>query len=487
MNLFSRRKVLGSIFGAALGSLLLPVKRVSELLHLKATGIAALVEGQKSNSPFAERDSIRPRGIVKIKPVYIAIKVNFPWSYPNTPLSRQQVEERTRQLADRFKENSKVDFVRLETPLIIAEHSDFRKLKAELSYDTDALLVGGERLPLIDYSLSRIGLPLIWGQADVNFLRGLRVKKVLSESKVLYFGEYPSDSIRYTNSPRHLFNCEDRFGIRVRQIDTHEFYSLFDSHKEDKVRKELENWRKDFDETSQTDESHKLSLVKDEKDLLDATRIYLTFRDLVLSEDANGICVNCNKLWIQNRKHIFPCLAYDRLISEGIMCACEGDMGNMVSSLILNAVSGDQPVLQGNTRWRPDEGIIYIQHDIIPFSMARTKHKIRNYHAKGWGVTAYAEIDNQNGPMTVININSGFSKVGVVEGKIRDSYEPTDKEASEGACRFRVNMTIRGDLMKAQPVLNVGSQHNAMTFGHWLPALEEAGKLLDLEVVHLEY
>jgi len=35
------------------------------------------------------------------------------------------------------------------------------------------------------------------------------------------------------------------------------------------------------------------------------------------------------------------------------------------------------------------------------------------------------------------------------------------------------------------PNLIVGSQHISMTYGHWLNALMEAGKLLNLEVLHL--
>ena len=476
MNIFSRRKVLGSISGVALGSFLLPVKSVAAVLNLGASGI----------SGFTEKKGLLPRGIVKVKPVYVGVPRNFPWSYPNKPASMQELETRTREMVDRFKNSLDVGFVKVEPPLIVRENADFRKLKAELSYDTDALLAGGPMSPLEDYSLSRLGLPVIRRETNSDFLRGLRVKKVLSESKVLYVGEYPSFSIRHDAGPRHLFSCEDRFGVRARQIEMIEFYRLFDSFKEAEVRKELASWRKSFDEVSETPESHKCSVVKSEKDLLDVTRVYLALRALALKEDANGICVNCNRMWIQDRRHIIPCLAYDRLIDEGIMCACEGDMGNMISSLILHAVSNDQPVLQGNTRWHPDEGIIYIQHGVIPLTMARTKHKIRNYHAKGWGVTAYADIDNVGGPMTVINIDNEFSKVGVVEGKIGDSYEPNDEEARGGACRFRVNMTVNGDIYKAQPVLNVGSQHNSMTFGHWLPALKEAGMILDLEVIHLE-
>ena len=88
------------------------------------------------------------RGIVKIKPVYIGITYYFPWSYPNAPLTMQEAEKSAQEMVERFKENLEVDFVEVEAPLIIKEHADFRKLKAELSYDTDALLVGGSRTPL---------------------------------------------------------------------------------------------------------------------------------------------------------------------------------------------------------------------------------------------------------------------------------------------------------------------------------------------------
>jgi L-fucose isomerase-like protein len=388
-------------------------------------------------------------------------------------------------MVENFRKNQDVKFLKIEKPLIVRDHASFRAIKSELSYDIDALLVDGSITPLEDYSLAKLGLPIIRRQADTDFLRGLRVKKILSESKIIYVGEYPSFSIRHDAGPRHLFSCEDRFGVRVRQIEMIEFYSIFDSLRDDLVRKELTIWRKSFDETSVIPDAYKCSKVTKEEDLLDAVRVYLTLRKIVQREDANGVCVNCNRMWIEGRRHVIPCLAYDRLIDEGIMCACEGDMGNMISSLILHAVSTDQPVLQGNTRWHPENDLIYIQHGVIPLTMARSKHKIRNYHAKGWGITAYADIDNVDGPMTVVNIDNKFSKIGVIEGNILGSREPTDSEAREGHCRFRVNMSVNGDIYKAQPVLNVGSQHNSMTFGHWLPALKEAGSLLDLEVVCL--
>jgi len=41
---------------------------------------------------------------------------------------------------------------------------------------------------------------------------------------------------------------------------------------------------------------------------------------------------------------------------------------------------------------------------------------------------------------------------------------------------------IERGIVKIKPV---GSQHFSMTFGHWLPAMIEAGDLLGFEVQHL--
>ena len=111
--------------------------------------------------------------------------------------------------------------------------------------------------------------------------------------------------------------------------------------------------------------------------------------------------------------------------------------------------------------------------------------RMAEFHIEGFGRLADLSVRDIPPGLSIVLGDNEAGKM--IEGKIRDSYEPNDEEARGGACRFRVNMTVKGDLLKAQPVLNVGSQHNAMTFGHWLPAIEEAGKLMDLEVVHLEY
>ena len=416
------------------------------------------------------------RGIVKIKPVYVGIhhyrdvygsvcSADVTGTPPFPAPTIEQLEKATNGMIDGFKNRLEVDFVEVDKPLIIKEHEDMRKLPGELTYDTSALLVGTYgAVPLETRALSQYGLPIIRG-ASTNFLRALRVKKFLKQSKFLYIGEIPSLSA--PNGPYDFPAVEERLGVRVRHIESNEFYRWFDRFSKEKVKKELEKWSQDFDQV----------VEPDEHELMNATRVYLALRHLCEREDANGLTVNCGRF--TEERPVVPCLAFDRLIDEGIMCACEGDITAMLSSLIIHAVSG-QSMLMGNFGYRPGhseakEGEITIEHDIIPLSMAKTGFRVRDYHGRKFGVTGYAEIKNE--PMTLLNVDKSLKKISVLEGNIKSSEDGIH-------CRIIVHMSVDGDIRKVPQVI-VGSQHVSMAFGHWLSALKETGEILGFEVRHL--
>ena len=418
------------------------------------------------------------RGIVKIKPVYIGL-YHYRERYgsvcspdvkgtPQVPkVELREMMGEAQKLVKRFKEKIRLDFVDVKEPFIISSHRDLRRLPENLTYDDDALLVGSMGgNPLEIYTLSLIGLPIIRGETTEDFIRALRVKKFLRQSKFLYIGEIPSFSAPY--GPWDFYAIERRFGVRVRHVETNEFYRYYDRIPDDAVKGELEKWRGDFERI----------LEPSEEDLMNAVRVYLTLRYLCEREDANGVTINCGRF--TEERPVVPCLAFDRLIDEGVMCACEGDITAMLSSLMLHAVSG-QPVLMGNFGYEPgrfeaEEGEVTIEHDIIPLSMASTKYTIRDYHGRGFGVTGYADI-KAGEPMTLLNMDSSLSKILVVEGWVKRSEDGIH-------CRIIIHMDVKGDVEKL-PEIIVGSQHISMTYGHWLNALKEAGKLLNLEVLHL--
>lgn len=416
------------------------------------------------------------RGIVKIKPVYVGIhhyrdvygsvcSADVTGTPPFPAPTMEELKESTEKMVKGFKNNLEVNFVDIDKALTVKEHKDMRKLPTELTYDTDALLVGTYgAVPLELRTLSMYGLPIV-RNANTNFLRALRVKKFLKESKFLYIGEIPSFSA--PNGPYDFPMIEERFGVRIRHIESNEFYRFFDRFSEEEVKEELDNWKKDFDEV----------IEPDEHELTNATRAYLALRYLCDREDANGLTVNCGRF--TEERPVVPCLAFGRLIDEGIMCACEGDITAMLSSLIIHAVS-EQPMLMGNFGYRPGhfeakKGEVTIEHDVVPLAMTKTGYTVRDYHGRKFGVTGYSDVKNE--PMTLLNVDKSLNKVSVLEGTVKSSEDGIH-------CRLIVHMDIDGDISKVSEVI-VGSQHVSMAFGHWLDSLKEAGKILGFEVRHL--
>jgi len=418
------------------------------------------------------------RGIVRIKPVLIGIphyreihgsvcSPDVEGTPPVTAPEQEELQQRARQLANNFSQHTDADFLQIDEPLVVKEHADLRRLSGDLTYDTDALLVESVGdAPLILRTLSRYGLPLIHGKTAEAYLRALRVAKFLRESKFIYVGEIPSFSA--PNGPWDFAALEQRLGVRVCHVETNKFFRWFDRLAGEPVEAQLDQWRHDFEQV----------LEPTQEDLLQATRVYLALKQLAATEDANGIAVNCGSL--TEERPVVPCLAFARLIDEGIMCACEGDITAMLSSLVIHAVS-QQAVLMGNFgsssgQFEAAEGEVTIEHDVIPRSMAGKGFTVRDYHGRRFGVTGYAPI-RADQPMTLLNINAELRRMSVLQGIVKSSEDG-------GHCRVIVHMSVDGDVHRVPEVI-VGSQHVSMAFGHWLDALEEAAKLLGMGLQHL--
>lgn len=417
------------------------------------------------------------RGTVRVKPVYVGIhhysdvygSVCSPDVEGTPPIdapSSGELRGSARAMVERFLDGTGAAFVEVEDPFVVEKHHDLRQFASELTHDVDALLVGsaGNR-PWERFTLSQYGLPVIHGPVSESFLRALRVKRFLRHSKFLYIGEIPSFSA--PDGPYDFQSIEERLGVRVRHVETNEFYRHFDSFEEEEVAAELDNWQQGFAAVEPTRES-----------MLDATRVYLALRHLCRREDANGVTINCGRF--TEERPVVPCLAFDRLIDEGIMCACEGDITAMLASLMLHAVS-EQPVLMGNFGHRKGmfeagSAEVTIEHDIIPASMAAERYTVRDYHTRGFGVTAYADIKPEE-PMTLLNLDSSLDRIVAVEGETKGSEDG-------GHCRIIIHMSVEGDVARLPQVL-VGSQHMSMAFGRWLQALGEAAGLLGMGLAHL--
>ena len=275
-------------------------------------------------------------------------------------------------------------------------------------------------------------------------------------STTLYIGEL---------QPEWDFDdIKTRFGLRILHIKSDEFFSAFDSLSDTVVTKELEKWRSSF-----------IKIIEPSgQDLMNATRTYIVLRNLCKIHGAESFAFNCLTLH-SGRCEAIPCLAFARLMDEGIVCACEGDISSLIALIMLTAASG-KPSIMGNVRVlqakHPLKGFeIAIEHCILPLSISNCPgFVVRDHHGRGHGVTGYATIKTGE-PATVLIIDSLLKKASIFEGVVSGSAEGE-------SCRIGIRIASN-NLTNESPALIYG--HASLTIGNWSEEIVAASEFFGLE------
>ncbi|MBM3707753.1 MAG: hypothetical protein FJW61_05155 [Actinobacteria bacterium] len=283
-----------------------------------------------------------------------------------------------------------------------------------------------------------------------------KIIEILKGSTALYIGEL--------RQQWDFDDIQNRFGLKILHIKSDEFFSAFDSLNDAVMTEELEKWRSSF-----------IKIIEPSKqDLMNATRTYIVLRNLCKIYGATSIAFNCLTLH-SGRYEAIPCLAFARLMDEGIICSCEGDISSLIALIMLTMASG-KPSIMGNVRVLqanyPMQGFeIAIEHCILPLSISNCPgFVIRDHHGKGHGVTGYATIKTGQ-PATVVIIGSLLKKASIFEGVVSVSEEGEN-------CRIGIRIASN-NLTNELPALIYG--HASLTLGNWSEVIISACEFFDLD------
>lgn len=239
----------------------------------------------------------------------------------------------------------------------------------------------------------------------------------LAQGTSLYIGDEQAE--------RNPADIESTFGLRIARVTREQFYEALAACRQSDAESELLDWEMYF--------AHVVGPSRE--DLLNATKVYLTLRQLCQVKSAHSLAMNCGPMW-NERPDVVPCLAFARLMDEGIICACEGDLSSLLALRALHLASGEAPIM-GNFSLCDSEHShtdAAINHCIIPRSWSNTgSFTVRDYHGRGFGVTGYAETDVGT-PITLVRIDRELKNASVYEGTVVGS--------DEGTCRVRITVRL---------------------------------------------
>jgi len=159
----------------------------------------------------------------------------------------------------------------------------------------------------------------------VTAIRPIRAIHRLRESKILYLarGDRPPD-------PKYVAAVKKRFGVEIKNIKYKQLAKAYKAADDAEVKADAKRW---------VAEAEKIVEPK-QKDIEDASRMYIALRDLLLAEKAQAITIDCLGIGLMDKGLAYPCFGFSRLNSMGLCGICENDLKSTLTFLIVYYLSG---------------------------------------------------------------------------------------------------------------------------------------------------
>lgn len=196
-------------------------------------------------------------------------------------------------------------------------------------------------------------------------------------------------------------------------------------------------------------------------ELFDVARVYLALKQIVSNHALDALSVRCFD-FVHSRKTT-GCFALARLMDEGVIAGCEGDLVSTVGLLWAHELLGVTPWMANPAQLDPTHNALVLAHCTVPCTLVES-YRLRSHFESGLGVGIQGTL--AAGPVTVLRIGGKLmDQLWLSEGEILRSGD------AENLCRTQVEIRlIRGgtvsDLLR-RPLGN----HLVLVFGHHLERL----------------
>jgi len=299
-------------------------------------------------------------------------------------------------------------------------------------------------------------------RAFESFLATRKAVRRLKETTLGVFGSPSPWLIECTTDYRLL---EDKLGLTIKHID---LLTLYKEHQEVSRSAAEDVAKRIVDSVGGLKEPSYETLVE-------ATKMYLATKKIVEKERLDALTVKCFEIIpIVNNT---MCLTVSKLIDEGVIAGCEGDINAAVSMIILNYLT-NQPVWLANPASVDYErNTITLAHCTVATSLISDPKKIilRSHFESGRGISIQGPV--RKGKVTLIRLGGPrLDNMMILSGEIVD----TDMNYGY-MCRTQVEVKLNGSAVNFLDE-SLGN-HLAMVPGDVVQRLVEVCDLLQIRPV----
>ncbi len=280
--------------------------------------------------------------------------------------------------------------------------------------------------------------------------RNLNVYKKFSETNIGLIGQ-PSDWL-IASSPESS-TVFSTWGIKVKKYDVSQLQKIYHEITDNKIHDDYKTFTNNA----------KNIFGPGKKELLDSIRIYSAIKTLVHENNLDSVSLRCFDI-VTNEKTT-GCFALSKLIDEGIIAGCEGDLVSTIGMLWVYFMFAKYPWMANPSRVDLNENRLILAHCTVPRNIV-SEYNIRSHFESGIGVGIQGKIEK--GPVTILRIGGkDLKSIWLAEGEIiNNSYE-------ENLCRTQVEVRLH-DRNKLKDLLqNPLGNHLILVHGFHAEELEE--------------
>jgi len=245
----------------------------------------------------------------------------------------------------------------------------------------------------------------------------------------------------------------------------------------------------EFNRTEATDAVKKLAgaCLKNAKkvveptkaDVLDAAKTYFVLKQIIKTEEADAVMMDCLPGLKKPHKHPPPCMGFMSLRDEGIAAGCQADLNATLTMMLVQQLF-DKPGFQQNASMETEKNHYFGAHCTCASKLNGTTAPSEPYilmsHAEaGWGCVPRV-LWRVGQEVTMAQYLSGETPaMHIYSGKVVGCPDipPT------GGCRTNVEMTIN----EVDDVCDVKGMHQIIFYGNYAKQLRMFCQLYGINVV----
>ncbi|MCX8038663.1 MAG: twin-arginine translocation signal domain-containing protein [Candidatus Sumerlaeia bacterium] len=294
----------------------------------------------------------------------------------------------------------------------------------------------------------------------VDAMRPVRAMRRMRESRLVYLNTNPYN-------PKNAEKIKAALGTEIVSTDPKRFNALFARCDENLAQQVVRRWKRNARKT----------VEPSDQDLLDSAKFYLTMRQILAEERAQGITINCLGLFTNKQLPAYPCLGFCELNNELFVGGCEGDMDSALTMLLFGYMVG-KPGFISDPVIDTSKNILIHAHCVAPTKMDGPQgkpapHIIRSHLEDDKG--AVLQVKMRVGQTITMAKLVGCETMLISTGKITDTPEV------ERGCRTKITTQVAD----ARKILEgyAHGLHRVIFYGDHVRDVKRLSRFLPMTVV----